>query len=469
MDNDFKMKISKPEVKLFLGDQSFLSDATAASTYDLEKEYAKTRNNKSLFVIIVLVLTAFTICLVSFGIYKYVQNQNENVPVNVDAFEDLNLRQLLDTVSRTQNELNLALAEKERIEEEYSANTDSETRSRDSDVYMLEQLGLSRTEYNRRRTERYDQWRRSIAFIDANYEKDSAAIDVKIKELTDRLATLDSANLERAKEQRAELDSQRELFELEKQKLIVEYEAQIAALKEQMRAQTERSYEEQKRAIDTISARYKAEIALLDPIISDEEAENVLIEAAALGKPNKADFEKLLAMSNLSEKDAYLIASLERKFRGYNHLSSFVNAIPQQNTIPRYAKAMRILSDSIAADISDLALSVLSTRSSAQSEIVRLQTLVASFSYYIDNLLSQTGDCGYVLDARNPTEVVVYVSPLYAENAHNATAYVFRKADEFIGEVTLKKTGAKIVAVPKEAESGELMMSGDRILIELTN
>ena len=50
MDHDNKVKIQKPEVKLFLPENLYPITKSSPQIYDLEDEYAKTRKNKSFFI-----------------------------------------------------------------------------------------------------------------------------------------------------------------------------------------------------------------------------------------------------------------------------------------------------------------------------------------------------------------------------------------------------------------------------------
>ena len=56
---------------------------------------------------------------------------------------------------------------------------------------------------------------------------------------------------------------------------------------------------------------------------------------------------------------------------------------------------------------------------------------------------------------------------------HNRTiedtqAYVYRKANELIGEVVLKKHGDKVIAVPQSSRVGSKIKVGDRVLINVS-
>ena len=115
MDNDNKINISKPEVKLFLGDKIITPDLSSASSYNIEEEFAKAKNNRSYKVPLILIGMGIFVVVFSILFTRYVKIQNEKMKVSVESFDDLNLRRLLDSVSRIENELSLAMAEKKQI------------------------------------------------------------------------------------------------------------------------------------------------------------------------------------------------------------------------------------------------------------------------------------------------------------------------------------------------------------------
>ena len=470
MDDDFKINISKPEVKLFLGDQVCPSDLSSSNTYDLESEFAKTKRNKSNTVVVTLIITAVCIGLLSFFVSVYIKKQNEKVAVNVEAFDDLNLRQLLDSVSRIQNELNLALTEKSKIDATYKSEVEKAEQTRDSDIYVLDSMKLSKADYNTRKAEIIGRCKNTVEDLEEKYAKDSAAIDSKITDLTNQLTALDSANLERAQQQQAELDSQRQVYELEKNQLVTEYESMISNLNAQMQEVRETSFEERKKAVDTITAKYRAEINALDPIIRDETA-NSYVSAANKDFANEEqpDFSTILMNETLSEKTKFLLDSLQQKYNNYNYISAFVTGLPQENSIPSFSRAMQDLTNSMGNDMELLVEELIAVRSNAQDEALNLKKLVDAYNFYLDTQLKSAGDAGYILDTRNPQKIVVYLSPLYSADVDNTKAFIFRKADEYIGSVVLVKEAVNFVAVPDSDYVGSLIQPGDRIMIDMSN
>lgn len=475
MDNDNKINISKPEVKLFLGDKIVPADLSSTSTYDIEKEFEKAKANRSYKVMLILVGMGIFVVLFSIFFSKYVKVQNEKMKVSVESFDDLNLRRLLDSVSRIENEISLAMAEKKQIDDTYKESISSAEQFRDADLHTLQYMNLSKYEFSKQRQAIIDSCEHKKALIKATYDEDTEYIDAKIKELTDQLAAMDSANLERAQQMQSEIDSQRQVFEIEKQQLVDEYETNIETLKSQLATQKEEAYKERNKAIDTVAARYKKEIASLkatiaslDPVLSDAKAAAIVDEANRLENSAPQFLSPIAEKFELAENDVLLLAAIDGKLANFDYLAGVIEAQPHKNSLASFARARNFILHSFADDTAALLTSILSARTEAEENAVELGAVVHSYEFYLESQLKESGDFGCVVDPRNKNEIVVYVSPVYKETIEDTPAYVYRKANELIGEVVLKKQGNKIVAVPQNSRVGSKIKVGDRVLIDVS-
>lgn len=475
MDNDNKINISKPEVKLFLGDKIVPADLSSTSTYDIEKEFEKAKANRSYKVMLILVGMGIFVVLFSIFFSKYVKVQNEKMKVSVESFDDLNLRRLLDSVSRIENEISLAMAEKKQIDDTYKESISSAEQFRDADLHTLQYMNLSKYEFSKQRQAIIDSCEHKKALIKATYDEDTEYIDAKIKELTDQLAAMDSANLERAQQMQSEIDSQRQVFEIEKQQLVDEYETNIETLKSQLATQKEEAYKERNKAIDTVAARYKKEIASLkatiaslDPVLSDAKAAAIVDEANKLENSAPQFLSPIAEKFELAENDVLLLAAIDGKLANFDYLAGVIEAQPHKNSLASFARARNFILHSFADDTAALLTSILSARTEAEENAVELGAVVHSYEFYLESQLKESGDFGCVVDPRNKNEIVVYVSPVYKETIEDTPAYVYRKANELIGEVVLKKQGNKVVAVPQNSRIGSKIKVGDRVLIDVS-
>ena len=92
MDNDNKIIIQKPEVELFLQDDIYAFNREKPKMYDLEKEFANVKKQKKHTILWPLIILFIISVLLTLGITYYIRYQNRQISVNVDVFEDINLR-----------------------------------------------------------------------------------------------------------------------------------------------------------------------------------------------------------------------------------------------------------------------------------------------------------------------------------------------------------------------------------------
>ena len=94
MDNDNKVIIQKPEVELFLQEDVYAFNREKPKMYDLDKEFESVRKNKKHTILWPLIIMFIISILLTVGITYYIRYQNRQISVNVDVFEDINLRKL---------------------------------------------------------------------------------------------------------------------------------------------------------------------------------------------------------------------------------------------------------------------------------------------------------------------------------------------------------------------------------------
>ncbi|MCM1321765.1 MAG: hypothetical protein NC041_09790 [Bacteroides sp.] len=269
--------IQNPEVRLFLQDDAGHFFKERNDTYNLEAEYAKTGKNKSKFVAVGLGVCVLFVALITWFAGKYINSANSSIAVDISVFDDLNLRKLLDMVSRTEDSLRTAIADKAKLERNWTAEKHSAEMKRDADIHSLDLMPrISRSEKEKIRQRIDETYSSTVLSLAAKYEPEIREKDTIIEELRAQLAELNDNDTQRAQEQKAAVDSQRQVFEMEKKQLVDEYEKTIAVLQAQLETQRTESFEEQKRALNEISSKYEAVVDSLDPLIEDSAAAGIV-------------------------------------------------------------------------------------------------------------------------------------------------------------------------------------------------
>ena len=287
MDNDYKVIIQKPEVELFLQDDVYAFNREKPQVYDLEKEFAKVKAQKKHTILWPLIILFIVSAVLTFGITRYITYQNRQISVNVDVFEDINLRKLLDMVSRLEEQVKQAKNSKARAENRMQTELETALAEKDAEIFTVQALPISAKEKNKKIAEIETNYESQIAEINSRYTKEFEALDLEIESLQEQINAYDSANVERAQQQQAAIDSQRQLFELEKKQLTENYENTINQLQTQVNAMKAEELSIRKKITEEISREYQAQfeslekeyiskLTALDPKITQDEYVNLL-------------------------------------------------------------------------------------------------------------------------------------------------------------------------------------------------
>ena len=99
MDNDNKIKKNQlttkthDEVLLFLNDElKQIQQSSEFQSYNLEKEYEKTKGHKSPFTYVVLAICFLCVSGIAFIMHSVITKHNSEIAVSLQVFDDLNLQ-----------------------------------------------------------------------------------------------------------------------------------------------------------------------------------------------------------------------------------------------------------------------------------------------------------------------------------------------------------------------------------------
>ena len=303
MDNDEKISLFLDKNSLQNG---LFSEIDKGQKYDLETEYAKTRKNKSFKNYIIAAVTAIMIAGISYGITAYIDHKYSNIEVDIDVFEDLNLKKLLNMVSQVQNELSQARDEKRKLELDMANEINAVDLKLEAEKDLISKKRILKNEKKSQVAAAELNAENERKKIRSSYGAKISEVKARIEELEGELAKYESSNLEKAQDQQSALDSERQLFELEKQAQKKEYEATIENLRRKMEAQQRQAVIDQKRAVELAIREYQERIEILDPVVKGD---------------------------NMISEGEYL--------HNIDAIASYIGAIPYENNLPEYVGAIR--------------------------------------------------------------------------------------------------------------------------------
>lgn len=517
MGNDNKVGM-KPEVRLFLQNTFLKAYKEKADSYDLEVEYEKASKNKDYRTTIAIAILFVVAIAATIGISKYIDYRNRQISVSVDVFEDVNLKKLLDMVSRTQSDLENAISEKTRNEQDRQSELEAAKARNEVDKLALQSLNLASVQLQERMDELDSEYDRQIAEINGRYESLLLDIDTRIGEYQNQLAAYDSNSVETAQKQQAAIDSQRQVFELEKQALTEKYEAELSELRNKIVQLQEQDIQSQKDYVKQSNESSQYQKSLYDPIIHDIRGDSILESIAGLqvssysidgadpenelypalkevaaemsdleysitillnlpqvhSMPEYVKAVKALAVqagTRLTEEASRIIQALNEQIAGLDSENQEMKDLIEEGTalIDSLNEEIHLLSDTVAsrdAEISGLNGQIAGVTGELASERSRKETL-EQYAAYFDGLAFDRGIDG-VIAAPSDGAFLVYVSPVFAASADGLGAYVYRGTTEYIGEVTLTEKDGFMYAVPVSAASGKQIRPSDTLIINVT-
>ncbi|MBR5965158.1 MAG: hypothetical protein IK015_03500 [Treponema sp.] len=440
MGNDDKVK----ELSLFLSEElEPLRRSKKVRVYDLETEYAKTRNNRLWNVWIALGLTFVFVILVTICTVRGIGKSAERIDVNLSSFEDLNLQNLFNQLERAQENFEEASKRRASLQGTLDARIERAKQKMQADLDLLKRTSLSKNALAARREKIQSDYNKEVSAAHAEIDEQLKTADAEAKQYEEQLKSYDSENVARAQEWERKMDSERQARQLERQKLVDDYEAQLAEAKNLLEETRKKDFEERKNATNEIAKRYEEELASFDPVIKDSKTKDVITSANQhpLGVFNS---ETLLGEDapQLSEEFSAALSDAEANYADLELLLAKSASIPHRNSMKNVVAGEKKLSYTIANSLARAALSEIkanqSDASAANQEVERMkgevaeaQKLVAeaneqrdfektasqSYVNILNSSLVDEKTAGFVLDPSTEYGPAVFIRDSWKQNA----------------------------------------------------
>ena len=396
MENDNKItKISEEqkanqihnEVMLFLGKElERIHQTSSEQTYNIENEYAKSKKNHSPFSALMLIGCFLVVFSIAFIMTKTISSHNEEISVSVAEFDDLNLKNLLNTVTAAQTNYDNAVKQRAAVEGDMAVKLKAAEDSHTNDIFVIDSMTrLSRKKRAELIYEADKNYKEALAAIHEEYDAQLVQAEKEIEEYKAQLAEFDAAKVQAAKDKEKALDSERKVKELEQKKIKDQYEIRIAELNKKLSDTQEQNTEAIRSAVSAVSAQYQTELALLDPKLNDEKADSIIQKTNNTAAP---DFNatSALAQKNISsQKLSNTMNEYQKLYDDYKYLDKSVRDVPQKNSIPTYTAASREL-------VNEMGAAFVNTTASLYNETVQLNEKINSLSNELTESKKQISD-----------------------------------------------------------------------------
>ena len=357
MDNDNKVAEndsvnvkSRDSVRLFLKDELIPLEKNhkAKSSYDLVKEYALTRKNRSYFIWGMMLFCVVSVASITFAVITTLDRQNKKIEINPNVFNDLDMSNFLGTRSHiemqkiiSENTLNQLVKERD-YEKSLAANR------RDAGLQLVSALRAEDADTRRKKI--LADYSKEMAKISAEFDEKISAAEKKLKMNEEALLQLDSSQ----KDSVDIYDFSNMVKMHERSYIVNSFQKTVSELQNQLSQERVQFYSEQKKAVSTLANKYHKTVDSLDPILKDDEAESIIANAEKSGsqKIHVMDFLKSLPQNILTADFVRGMKSAEKLFEDYDYIHGKVENIPQKNSIQKYKKTEGNIINSIASEIS---------------------------------------------------------------------------------------------------------------------
>ena len=349
MDNDNKITGNKKtenlhkEVMLFLGDEvEKIHQKSTDNSYDMEKEYAKTKKNHSPVNFFVLFGAFIVVIATVFFINRYISVKDQKISVSLDEFEDLNLNNLLNTVAAAQVNYDSALKNKLILEAEMETKLSDLKADFENEIFVIDSMNLSnKRDYNTRVNKAETEYNAGVKEVKEEYEERILLAQKQVDAYKAQLDEFDTEKVAAAQEKEKLINSERELRQLEIDKIVASYEARLKNMEDALNDARSNGSSEMRNAVQDVATKYQAEINRLDPKLNDSRANGIINSSNTV-----SDFDGQGLLQDASVDDTKVIDAVneyQNLYNDYKYLDDVIKSIPQKYSIPKYVRTARNL------------------------------------------------------------------------------------------------------------------------------
>ncbi len=438
------------------------------SLYDLDLEFANTKKNKNRITLISLIIFTLIFISAAFFVTKYIEYQNSQIPISIDAFEDVNLREIFDKAKQHEKEMKLALRDLEDIYTLKEKSIEAIIQLADYDIDIIEtqnpadsrmRIDVIKNDLEKKLLREEDKWSKDI-------ENAKARIDV----IQSKIDSYDTRILEKAKEQEGIINNQQKRFDIEMEKSVAYYEEKISQIKIDNAQQIKTMNFTNKEIIDTMRINNQNLVTSLEekynPKFGDsyeyfDQLNKTQISLSGFTTRNIHPVfynELLLDKEKLRSQiiDIYRGKATYRRLKEIPYYNSTKDAIPYLENL--YYQSI----DEFTSLVGRLTPILIS-----KNEMISMQRReLNQLNFFLLNYVKTNRVNGVIVDPRGKN-IKVYVDPIYHVK-EGTIGYVFRNDSDFLGSVKFVYNNNILEAkIDKLADINRGINPFDMILINL--
>lgn len=494
MDNDRKVNELVEQSK-----QIFLREAIEEykkrhEGYDLETEFAKTRKNRTILVpgVILAMLLVFLVGV--FAVNFYNEKSTADVELDINEFRDINLREVLESWLQVENNI-----------EETETNLDILVDERDSQIRLAERMEERQLALLEATEIEDDERSERIEEIESDTEELVAGIrdeyDPRIEELEEELSDLqrrkeeefDPAKVEAALDRREVLEDEGRLQRLEFEQQKEFFLERLTELREAYEEELALHDEYSEELRETLISQHEEEMAQLEeeltlrynPDISDKEIVE-LIETSPPEVPSGRSYRRVLDRTGTISETEY--DALKKRQSEFDQIITRLQDVPYENSIPdalehlearegavageydriwnELADSYENLEDEFAQREQELEEKLESSEARFEEKLANRSGELESFEYALREFIVEDRENGFVVDARDETEIHVVIDRIY-DIEDGTRGVVFREQEGYVAVISFYEQNDRIRAEVEHVAEGRRIRPFDRILVQI--
>ena len=407
--------------------------------YSLDVEFAKSKKNKPFLLYLFVSGFVVLIVVISIIMISYIQNKNKKITLDFNEFEDVKLKELIESSRSHENKIEQIQREMSDLEADYQENLDRINKEYERLREELNMRDLSADEKNSQMSTIEKNKARKAKKAEEEYVAKRAAKETEISEIKKKMR---SAGLSTAKNLEDIFGGEGKLQNLQMRKVASEYDRR---LKEEREA-NKKDQEEL--------------ILLYNPIFKEKYVLEVIQKPVPEVKGKDKYFTSIdddIAVENAATKEQ--IYRLSDDMKKELAITGRLKQIPYKNSVQRSV----FHADSLAKQIFNSYDSIM------QKLVESIQGKNQSLGYYsyaFEYMTKTQQENGYILDARDPKKIGVFLSRYHSVKPGDI-AFVFRSDDEYIAKIKFRKYRGLTVGELVESVEGREIRPFDKLMFKM--
>jgi hypothetical protein len=435
MENDKQMTgMDLEQVKKVFLSEELLVKNVKPEIYSLADEFAQSKKNKNILVYALIILYVTTIGVGAFFLTTIEDNKNNRVDVNIPEFKQFNLMELLTEKKESEEKLTKLQQELEEL--------------RTNSLKEIQKLSPKNQQ------QAIAEMNEKMKKIEDSYKRQISSKEESLKMLQKSITGEQQQIAKSFRETQSQVKNYQNINQMQGAELVrvnVDYEAKLLKLKTTYEAEIDDLKKENQALINSLTLRY-------NPIYSDGEIATV-ISSKITDIPNATihKFDKTLSNADIMNEQTF--NQLRKKIQSQKLIIDNLQEIPYTNSVPLALNRLERLSQSIIGDYETL-------WSNLVEQVNAKNNYLGCYDYAMNYLSMTRRESGFVIDARNPNRMLIFIDQVYALK-NGDTAYIFKNDDTPIAKIELNLEHGRIIAKVKEILKPMKIEPFDKILLKL--